>query len=84
MADNKILDGKVLDDKVLDEPNAVHLEEQKLSTPSSDERELIDVTPEEAKKIIWKIDKRLLIVLGLVYAIALLDRGTIGLARAAG
>jgi hypothetical protein len=43
-----------------------------------------DVSPEEAKRIMWKIDRRLIVVTGLCYCISLLDRGNLGVALVAG
>lgn len=43
-----------------------------------------DVSAEEAKRIMWKIDRRLIVVTGLCYCISLLDRGNLGVAVVAG
>jgi hypothetical protein len=72
----------ILEEKTLD-PEAVHVEDGTRS-PTTEDIEDLGVSEEEGKKILRKIDARIIIVIGLVYAIALLDRGNIGLARAAG
>lgn len=41
-------------------------------------------TPEEQKKIIWRIDKRLVLTLGCMYAVSLMDRTNTGIAVVAG
>lgn len=43
-----------------------------------------DVSEEEAKRIMWKIDRRLIVVTGLCYCISLMDRGNLGVAVVAG
>lgn len=48
------------------------------------ESSIDDISPEEAKRIMWKIDRRLIVVTGLCYCISLMDRGNLGVALVAG
>jgi hypothetical protein len=41
-------------------------------------------TPKEQRKIIWRVDRRLIVMLGLLHTVALIDRGNIGTAAVAG
>ncbi|THX26171.1 retrograde regulation protein 2 [Aureobasidium pullulans] len=41
-------------------------------------------TPEEQKKIIWRIDRRLVLTLGFLYCVSLMDRTNTGIAVVAG
>lgn len=41
-------------------------------------------TPEEQKKLIWKIDVRLVLTLGFMYCVSLMDRTNLGIAVVAG
>lgn len=41
-------------------------------------------TPEEEKRIIWRIDRRLVPVLGIMYCVSLMDRTNLGAANIAG
>lgn len=72
------------DGKPSKELEAAHIESFQVEKSKLEDSELIVVSPEEAKKILWKIDRRLLSVVGLVYCISLLDRGNFALARSAG
>lgn len=49
-----------------------------------EDADFLDVSEEEAKRIMWKIDRRLITVTGLCYCISLLDRGNLGVAAVAG
>ncbi|KAK3070707.1 hypothetical protein LTR53_009989 [Teratosphaeriaceae sp. CCFEE 6253] len=57
-----------------------------ISEASSKENEArIDAfTPEEAKKLIWRIDVRLVLTLGFMYCVSLMDRTNLGIAAVAG
>ncbi|KFZ04365.1 hypothetical protein V502_10206 [Pseudogymnoascus sp. VKM F-4520 (FW-2644)] len=72
------------DAKLSKELEVAHIEGSQLEKTILEDSELIVVSPEEAKKILWKIDRRLLSVVGLVYCISLLDRGNFALANSAG
>ncbi|GAM86247.1 hypothetical protein ANO11243_042590 [Dothideomycetidae sp. 11243] len=41
-------------------------------------------TPEEQRKIIWRIDRRLVLTLGFLYCVSLMDRTNTGIAAVAG
>ena len=72
------------DAKLSKELEVAHTEGSQLEKTILEDSEFIVVSPEEAKKILWKIDRRLLSVVGLVYCISLLDRGNFALANSAG
>lgn len=42
------------------------------------------VSPEEEKRIMWRIDRRLVTVLGFMYCVSLMDRTNLGAANIAG
>ena len=42
------------------------------------------LTPEEQKKVIWRIDRRLVLTLGFLYCVSLMDRTNLGIAAVAG
>jgi hypothetical protein len=44
------------------------------SIVSETEAALNSFTPEEQKKLIWKIDRRLVLTLGFMYCVSLMDR----------
>ncbi|KAL3440625.1 phthalate transporter [Aspergillus insuetus] len=44
----------------------------------------ISLTPKEQHNIIWRVDRRLIVMLGLLHTVALIDRGNIGTAAVAG
>ncbi|RMZ80384.1 hypothetical protein DV738_g2781, partial [Chaetothyriales sp. CBS 135597] len=50
---------------------------------SYDER-ITYFTPAEQKKIVWKIDVRLVLTLGIMYCVSLMDRTNLGIAAVAG
>lgn len=61
-----------------------HLE-RKVSEDSGENQAAIDaLTPEEQKKLIRRIDIRLVVTLGLMYAVSLMDRTNLGIAAIAG
>lgn len=43
-----------------------------------------EFTPKEQRKILWKIDRRLVPLTGLMYCISLIDRTNLGVANIAG
>ncbi|EME88204.1 uncharacterized protein MYCFIDRAFT_55210 [Pseudocercospora fijiensis CIRAD86] len=45
---------------------------------------LAEFTPAEAKKLIWRIDVRLVLTLGFMYCVSLMDRTNLGIAVVAG
>ncbi|KAK0963049.1 hypothetical protein LTR91_019176 [Friedmanniomyces endolithicus] len=64
-----------------------HLElERTISEGSSRENDArIDaLTPEEQKKVLWRIDVRLVLTLGFMYCVSLMDRTNLGIAAVAG
>jgi len=55
------------------------------ASENSDDFAIInEFTPEETKKIIHRIDRRLVTVVGLMYCISLMDRTNLGAAAIAG
>lgn len=66
-------------------PDMGHLE-KKISQEShlSDQAHIDVFTPEEQKKIIRRIDIRLVLTLGFMYAVSLMDRTNLGIAVVAG
>ncbi|KAK5091320.1 hypothetical protein LTR05_001503 [Lithohypha guttulata] len=72
----------------LEKIDASHLEKTGgvlgLQAVASDEQLHVEYDEKETKKILRKIDYRLLPVLTLLYLLAFLDRGNIGNARVAG
>ncbi|KAF2173260.1 hypothetical protein M409DRAFT_17203 [Zasmidium cellare ATCC 36951] len=63
-----------------------HLErtESDDSVVSTTDARLNDFSPEEAKKLIWRIDVRLVLTLGFMYCVSLMDRTNLGIAVVAG
>jgi hypothetical protein len=62
-----------------EEKGGEHLE---VASSSSDNSTTL--TPEEQKKVIRRIDIRLVITLGVLYCVSLLDRGNLSVAQIAG
>jgi len=58
--------------------------EDSTSEISDDAAIINEFTPEETKKIIHRIDRRLVTVVGLMYCISLMDRTNLGAAAIAG
>lgn len=65
--------------------------QQKLEYDGEIEKEAIehyedttDFAPEEQKRIIRRVDRRLVVILGCLYFISLLDRANLGAASVAG
>jgi MFS family permease len=63
---------------------------QEVETAHSDDSHLSDqehidqFTPEEQKKIIWRIDVRLVLTCGFMYCVSLMDRTNLGIAAVGG
>jgi hypothetical protein len=63
---------------------------EQVDTVSDDKSEAVNdvriaaFTPEEQKKIIWRIDRRLVLTLGFLYCVSLMDRTNTGIAVVAG
>lgn len=53
---------------------ATHLENANISPVPSNEDEVIHFDPRTEKKLMRKVDRRLLPILGALYSIALIDR----------
>lgn len=54
------------------------------SVESTNDARLNAFTPEEQKKLIWRIDVRLVLTLGFMYCVSLMDRTNLGIAVVAG
>lgn len=50
----------------------------------SDQAHIDAFTPEEQKKIIWRIDRRLVLTCGFMYCVSLMDRTNLGIAAVGG
>jgi len=63
-------------------------EEERLPTPHNNgfptRSEDFGFTPEQIKKLKWKIDSRLVITVGIMYCVSLLDRINLSSAKIAG
>lgn len=73
----------------MDEKHAIdrirHDEElDKPPSNSSDDDILAEFTPEEIKKVIHRIDRRLVVTVGLMYCVSLMDRTNLSAAAIAG
>ena len=70
----------------LEKVNDVHQIERTISQEShlSDVAHIEAFTPEEQKKIIWRIDCRLVLTLGFMYCVSLMDRTNLGIAAVGG
>ena len=55
-----------------------------LSPVDTNDERINRFTVAEQKKIIWKIDRRLVSILGLMYCVSLMDRTNLGLANIGG
>jgi hypothetical protein len=55
-----------------------------LEVASSSSGNFTTLTPEEQKKVIRRVDIRLVITLGVLYCVSLLDRGNLSVAQIAG
>ena len=60
--------------------------EKKISQEShlSNQEHIDAFTPEEQKKIIWRIDVRLVLTCGFMYCVSLMDRTNLGIAAVGG
>lgn len=72
-----------------DSPEVSYLENSVSKISNSDPDSLNDAridqfTPEQQRKIIWRIDKRLVLTLGFMYCVSLMDRTNTGIAVVAG
>ena len=65
---------------------AVHQLERRVSQESnlSDQAHIDAFTPEEQRKIIWRIDRRLVLTCGFMYCVSLMDRTNLGIAAVGG
>ncbi|TID17092.1 major facilitator superfamily transporter [Venturia nashicola] len=73
----------------MDEKHAVgHVQDheavEKRLSHSSDDDILAEFTPEEIKKVIHRIDRRLVVTVGLMYCVSLMDRTNLSAAAIAG
>lgn len=50
----------------------------------SDQAHIDAFSPEEAKKLIWRIDCRLVLTCGFMYCVSLMDRTNLGIAVVGG
>ena len=66
------------------EHNEVGVVNHKPSDPSLDEEYLNAFTPEQQRKIIHRIDRRLVTTVGVMYCISLMDRTNLSAAAIAG
>jgi MFS family permease len=76
-------------DVAKNETDVSYLEKSVSKISNSDSDALNDAridrfTPEEQRKIIWRIDRRLVLTLGFMYAVSLMDRTNTGIAVVAG
>lgn len=73
----------------MDEKHAVdhiqnHEDIDKRLSHGSDDDILAEFTPEEIKKVIHRIDRRLVVTVGLMYCVSLMDRTNLSAAAIAG
>jgi len=70
----------------IEKPLAEHVDEvnSKRLSHGSDEDILAEFTPEEIKKVIHRIDRRLVVTVGLMYCVSLMDRTNLSAAAIAG
>jgi sugar phosphate permease len=59
-------------------------EDQSISSSAENDARIEALTPEERKKVIRRIDIRLVLTLGLLYCVSLMDRTNLGIAVVAG
>ena len=66
--------------------HAVHKLERRVSQEShlSDQAHIDAFTPEQQKKLIRRIDRRLVLTLGFMYCVSLMDRTNLGIAAVGG
>lgn len=73
----------------IEKPSAEHVNELGMkhhggSLSHSDEDILSEFTPEEVTKVIHRIDRRLVVTVGLMYCVSLMDRTNLSAAAIAG
>jgi len=77
----------IMTEKVLSDMEKPSLDEHHVELTGNDlwtDPRITAFTVEEQKKIVWRIDRRLVVTLGLLYMISLLDRTNLGAANIAG
>lgn len=57
---------------------------EKITTTQANDASINRFTVAEQRKIIWKIDRRLVTILGVMYCTSLMDRTNLGAASIAG
>lgn len=55
-----------------------------VESPASEPDHGFGFSPEEQKRIVWRIDRRLVTTLGVLYCVSLMDRTNLGAANIAG
>jgi hypothetical protein len=70
----------VQEDYFPDEKNSQHV----IGDSSSENATLSEFTPAEEKKLMHKIDRRLVLTVGVMYCVSLMDRTNLGSASIAG
>jgi len=65
-----------------EKPNAEHIDQTSADVPI--DASIQEYTPEEQKKIMRRVDRRLVTILGLLYMCSLMDRTNVGIAKIAG
>ncbi|KAF7178923.1 hypothetical protein CNMCM7691_007747 [Aspergillus felis] len=70
----------------MDKSSNTQVESLDLQKPNREDQleETPRFTPQEQRKIIWRIDRRLIVMLGFLHTVALIDRGNLGTAAVAG
>ncbi|GIJ90269.1 hypothetical protein Asppvi_009223 [Aspergillus pseudoviridinutans] len=70
----------------MDKSSNTNVESLDLQKPNREDQleETRRFTPQEQRKIIWRIDRRLIVMLGFLHTVALIDRGNLGTAAVAG
>lgn len=72
----------------IEKPAADHIHDHDLGekrlSHSSDDDILAEFTPEEITKVIHRIDRRLVVTVGLMYCVSLMDRTNLSAAAIAG
>jgi hypothetical protein len=72
-------------EKVGDEkPGAVQLERTASSSEDSNDARIAEFTPAEQRKIVHRVDRRLVVTLGFLYCVSLMDRTNLSNANIAG
>ena len=78
--------GIMADEEKHQKHHEVNQLERRVSQESnlSDQAHIDALTPEEQKKLIWRIDRRLVLTLGFMYCVSLMDRTNLGIAAVGG